>query len=374
MKTIFKTEIKLIQKKYGFFLFFIPLYQFGKGACYFFGLSIFGVMAWQFINKGDFAQSVYEQLAVIVSFLCIYFFKNEKQYALVPYITKLTISKIRNYILIKDLFSRFNFILIPLVVSIPVLSNTIENLSITYFICLWLTGLFLNFLTRIIKNLCRNRKLLFLTILGIALAYSIILVWFYRTATVFSYSNFLNNGYYIVALLAGIALLIPSYFYVIKQELYQAYDGNHLGRKTIHNFNPALFLSNIFNKILLLKYLRCRVIKKKIFPMIFSYGFMGILVFYIMLARKQMRLGMLLCIYTFAMLPFTIYLSSNYFDGLYTKPISIKSLLLSSFYIHIVITTCLFIILLIFMVEFSINNHIKIDAFYIDFFYALCSF
>jgi hypothetical protein len=348
MKTIVKTEIKSMQSKYGNALYFIPFYQLGKGVYFFFGLSAFAVIAWDGIDGEYLIQSVYEQLAVIISFLCILFFKKEKQYTVIPYITKLTVSKTRNYILIRELFSGFNFILIPLVVSIPVLSNTMENLSITYFICLWLTGLFLNLLTRIIKYFRIRHKFLFITILSIALAYSAVLALFYRNAAVFSYSDFLNNGYYIVALLAGIALLIPGCFYVIKQELYLAYDGNHWGRKTIINFNHGLFSSNIFNKILLLKYLRCRVFKKFLTQMGFSYAIGGI-VFFIALDLKPMGLGIFLSIYTSVILPFTVYLSSNYFDGLYTKPVSIKSLLFSSFYIHIVITAAIFLILLIFM-------------------------
>jgi hypothetical protein len=64
---------------------------------------------------------------------------------------------------------------------------------------------------------------------------------------------------------------------------------------------------------------------------------------------KIVGLGIFLSIYTSNMLPFTVYFSSNYFDGLYTKPISTKSLLLSAFYIHIIVTTILFLILLAFV-------------------------
>jgi len=199
--------------------------------------------------------------------------------------------------------------------------------------------------------------------LSIALVYSIILVWFYRTATVFSYSNFLDNPYYIVVLLTGIALLIPGYFYVIKQELYQAYEGNHLAHKTIRNLNPGLISSNIFNKMLLLEYLRCKLFRKFL-PQMFSYATAGIVSF-IMFDLKPLGLGIFLSIYTSVMLPFTIYLSSNYFDGLHTKPISIKSLLFSSFYIHIIITTILFLILLIFTAMYDKSNLLPLISLYL---------
>jgi hypothetical protein len=346
MKTIVKTQIKLMQSKYGNALYFVPLFQLGKSVYYFFGLSAFGMMAWQFINKGDLTQSVYEQLVIVISFLCNFIFKKEKQYALVPYITKLTVSKIRNYTLISELFSGYNFILIPLVVTVPVLSNTIENLTITYLICLWLTGLLLNIFTRIIKYFCIGNKLFFILTLCLVSVYSLVLILFFRATSVFSYFAFHDNYLYIIVLLSGIAFLIPSYFYVVKQELYQAYDGNHLSRKTIRNFNSHLISSNIFNKMLLLEYLRCKLFRKFLLPML-SYAIAGI-GFFIIFDLKLVGLGIFLSIYTSAMLPFTIYLSSNYFDGLYTKPVSIKSLLFSSFYIHIVITSILFLILLIF--------------------------
>jgi len=49
----------------------------------------------------------------------------------------------------------------------------------------------------------------------------------------------------------------------------------------------------------------------------------------------------------------TIHLSSNYLDGLHTRPISIRSLLLSAFYIHLNITTILLAFLLIFLAIFN---------------------
>jgi len=141
--------------------------------------------------------------------------------------------------------------------------------------------------------------------------------------------------------------LIPGYFYIIKQELYQVYEGNHIGSETVHYFTPNFFLSDIFSKALLLEYLRCKVFKKFLIQLV-SYAIAGI-AFFTVFDLKILGLGMFLCIYTFNMLPLTIYLSSNYFDGLYTKPVSIKSLLLSSFYIHIVTIAILFLILLIFI-------------------------
>jgi hypothetical protein len=84
----------------------------------------------------------------------------------------------------------------------------------------------------------------------------------------------------------------------------------------------------------------------------FSYAIGG-MGFFIIFDLKAVGLGIFLGIYAMSILPFTIYLSSNYFDGLYTKPVSIKSLLLSSFYIHIIITTIVFLILLIFVTVYD---------------------
>jgi hypothetical protein len=220
----------------------------------------------------------------------------------------------------------------------------------------------LNLLTRIIKYFCIKHKLFFITTLSIAFAYSIILVLFYRSATVFSYSNFLDNSYYIIVLLTGITLLIPSYFYVIKQELYQVYEENHLSHETIRNINPRLIISNIFNKMLLLEHLRCKLLRK-FSTLMLSYAIGGIVCF-VIFDLRIVGLGMFLGVYTFNMLPFTIYLSSNYFDGLYAKPISIKSLILSSFYIHLIITTILFLILLIFVTMYDKSNLLPLISLY----------
>jgi hypothetical protein len=148
-----------MQSKYGNALYFILLYQLGRSIYYFSALSACGIIAWHFIEQGYLTQSVYEQLVIFASFLCIFLFKKEKQYALVPYITKLTLSKIRNYILVRELFSGYNFILIPPVGLVLFLLNVIENSTQTYiflFIGLWLTGLLLNLLTRIIKYFASN--------------------------------------------------------------------------------------------------------------------------------------------------------------------------------------------------------------------------
>jgi len=365
MKTIIKTQMKLMQSQYGNSLYFVLLWKFGKSVFYFLGLSVWGIIAWQLINQGYLTQSIYEQLVFVISFLFIFLLKKEKQYALVPYITKLTISKIRNYILVRELFSGFNFILFPLIVPVLFLSKTIENSTITYvflFICLWLMGLLLNLLTRIIKYLCIKHKLFFIATLSIVFAYSIILVLFYRTTAVFSYSNFLDNSYYIIVLLTGIVLLIPCYFYIIKQELYQVYEENHIGRETIGNFNLRLISLNIFSKMLLLKYLRCKVFRKFLTQMFF-YTLVGI-IFFRYFNLKIVGLGIFLSIYTFNMLSFTIYLSSNYFDGLYAKPISIKSLLLSSFYIHIITTTIIFLILFVFITMYDKSNILPLISLY----------
>ena len=350
MKTIFKIQLKSLQSKYGIFLYFIPLYQLVKNLFYFSGFFAGSIMAWQLIKHGYLTQSICEQLIIIACFFCVFLFKKERQYAMIAYVTKLSFSKIRNYTITRELFSEFNFIFFPLVVPLLFLSNAIENSIITrvyLFVSLWLMGFLLNISTRIIKYFCIKYKLFLITILSVTLSYSVILVLFYRTAAVFSYSNFLENIYFIILLLTGIVLLIPGYFYVIKQELYQVYDENHIVDGTIHNFNPRLVLSNIFSIILLQEYLRCKLFRKFLIQMA-AYIIAGV-AFFKMFDLKVVGLGMFLGVYTFNMLPFTIYLSSNYFDGLATKPISTKLLLLSSFHIHIIITTILFLILLIFV-------------------------
>ncbi|MDR1880853.1 MAG: DUF5687 family protein [Tannerellaceae bacterium] len=95
-----------------------------------------------------------------------------------------------------------------------------------------------------------------------------------------------------------------------------------------------------------------------------SYAIGGIVCFLIF-DLKLVGLGIFLNVYTFIILPFTIYLSSNYFDGLYTKPISIRSLLFSSFYIHIIITTILFLMLLVFVAMYDRSTILPLLSLYV---------
>lgn len=187
--------------------------------------------------------------------------------------------------------------------------------------------------------------------LGVLLTYSVVLALFYRTTVVLSYSTVLENFYYMIVLLIGAALTTLGYFYIFKQELYRIYEGDHIRRGTVYTFHPILLSSNISMKILLLEYVRCKEFRKFLTSMCI-YIIAGIAC-YISFDLKPLALGLLLGIYTMNMLQFTISLSSDYFEGLYTKPISIKSLLVSAFYIHVIATTFIFLILLIFILIFD---------------------
>lgn len=366
MKTLAKTQIKLLQRKHGNSLCFVLLYRFLKNIFCLLGLGIWGMIAWELIEQKHLTQSIYEQLVLFVSFLCILLLKKEKQYALVPYINKLTISRIRNYILVRELFSVYNFFLFPLIAPVIFLSETIEfSISNCFFLFIYLglIGLFLNLLTRILKYFCIKYRLVFWVVLSFAITYIIILILFYRTQSAISFSDFWGNHYFIYALLFGIIFLIPGLFYIIKQELYYIYDGHHFRDATIHRLNLKLIPSTIFIKVLLLKYFRCKVFEKFL-TQIVSYALAAIAVI-LLFDLKIMGLGMLLGIYTFNILPFTIYLSSNYFDGIYTKPVSIRSLLSTSFHIHLIITTLLFLVLLIFLVFFDRQFIIPLIALYL---------
>ena len=67
MKTIAITQIKLIQSKYGNFLYFILFYQLGKDVYYFSGLFAYAIIARHGIDLGYLTQSVYEQLVTHVT-------------------------------------------------------------------------------------------------------------------------------------------------------------------------------------------------------------------------------------------------------------------------------------------------------------------
>ncbi|MDR1783565.1 MAG: hypothetical protein LBR13_04820 [Dysgonamonadaceae bacterium] len=249
MKTILKAEIKHLQREYGIYMYLIPLFQLGQEVIYLLEFMVCGIMGWFFINRGFLTQSVYEQLSIILFFMLIFLFKKEKSYVLVPFITKLPISKIGIYTLIRELFSRYNFMLWALVIPVFFLANTIEFPDISYIILsirLIIIGLLMNLLTRIIKYFCVRYKLFRVAIFGVLFINVVVLLCFYRTETVFSYSNYLGNIRFFIVLLAIIALLIPAFFYVVKQELYQAYDGNHLSRKSLRSLDYS-FLSNIFS-------------------------------------------------------------------------------------------------------------------------------
>jgi hypothetical protein len=366
VKTIIKIQLKLLKSEYGNVMYFMPLLQLGKAFYYFILYSVFGIMAWQLIEKKYLTVSAYEQLAIIMTFLFGFFLKKEKPFVWIPYITKLTVSKIRNYILMKDLLSGYNFILIPLSIAVAVLLNTVENSGAAYaflFVRLWLMGVFLNLLARIIKYLCIGCRVLLIAIITILTGYAIFLVLLYKIPTAFLFSNIIADSRHIIILIAAIALLIPFYFYVIKQEMYYMYDGNHLKQNNVRRFNTRFTSSNIFTKLLVLEYFRCGLFNKFSLA-IFSRIFGGVM-FYVYFDFKLIGLALIVSSYTFAMIPYTIYLSSNYFDGLYTKPVSIKAILSSSFYIHVFVTTVIFLIMLAFFAIYDKSYILSLVALYL---------
>jgi len=204
--------------------------------------------------------------------------------------------------------------------------------------------------TRIVKYFCIKYKSYFIATLSIVFTYFIFLV-LYRTSAIFSYSYFLDNTYIIIVLLTGSVFLTTTYFSVIKQELYRVYDGKHIGNEFTRLFYSALISNNIFNKLHILEFLRCKVFIKIFTPMIF-FIIIGMF-FYLSNNLKLFGLMIYLGAYTMHILHFTISLNSEYFDGLYTKPVSIRSLLLNAFYTHIIIITILFIPLLIYMTMYD---------------------
>ena len=358
--------MKSLEKEYGYAVYFFLFYLFATNIVKMLILVLWGVVAWKIIDMGYLSQSVYEHLVIVTIFSFYFFAKKEKQYALIPYITKLTTSKIRNYILVREFFSIFNFSVFATIAPALLLNNTIEKSVKTYIlisISLWLIGLLLNIFTRIIKYLCLKYKSCFIYTLSIIFAYFIILVLFYRNTAILSYSNFLDNITCIIILLTVNVLLFMGYSYVIRQELYHIYDGKHIRNEFSRLFYSALGSSSIISKLQILKLLRCKIFMKFLTSMIY-FIVLGI-VFYLFIDFKLLGLVFYLGAYTLNMLHFTISLNSDYFDGLFTKKVSIKSLLLNAFYTHLIITTLLFIGLLVYMIIYDKTNILPYTSIYL---------
>jgi hypothetical protein len=349
MKIIFNTERILKHRKYGNSVFRMLSYKFIKNIFAFFSLFIWGMLLCLFISMGYITQFTYEQFIIVITVLCSLFLKKENQYAIIPYLIRIPKIEIRKYILIKESISEYNFILLPLIIPL-FLINKVEwpanNASIFLFINSYLVGLFINLFIRIVKFFCNKNRLCYLTTIAIVSIYIIVLVITRHRIIEFSYLSLLCNYYSIMILFIGVFIMIPFYMYVIKQEMYQVYDSN-IRYKSIRFFELQPMLDNTFNKLFVLQLIRCKGARKFLQSILLFIT--GGLLLYLFMDFKLIGLSIYIGAYTLNMIQFTIYSNSDYFDTLYTKPISMKSLLLNAFYTHLCVTGILFVLLFIYI-------------------------
>ncbi len=338
----------LLRRQHGNSIFLLFFYKFIKNIFAFFSLFMYGMLLCLFINVGYITQFTYEQLIIVIILLCSVFLKKEKQYAIIPYLIRIPKIEIRKYVLTKELLSAYNFIIIPLIIPL-FLMNKVEwstNASILVFMNSFLVGLFINLSIRIVKFFCNKERLCYLITIAFISAYIIILVITRHKAIEFSYFSWLTNYYSIIVSLIGISFMVPFYMYIIKQESYLLYD-NDSRNESRHYFGIEPMLTNIFNKLHILQLIRSKGTRKFVSSILLCIG--GGLSLYLFVDFKLLGLSVYLGAYTLNMIQFTIYLNSDYFDALCTKPLSIKSLLLNAFNIHLCITSILFILLFIYI-------------------------
>jgi hypothetical protein len=133
---------------------------------------------------------------------------------------------------------------------------------------------------------------------------------------------------------------------VIKQEMYLLYESGDNKRKSIPFFRINQVHINIPQKLLFIQLLRTKGARQILRSILLCI--VGGLCIYRFLDFKLVGLSVYLGAYTLNMLQYTIYLNSNYFDTLATKPFSIHSLLLNAFYTHLCVSSVLFVLLFIY--------------------------
>ena len=337
-----------MRRKYRNSIFLALSYKFIKNIFVFFTLFVYGMIFCLFIKMGYITQFTYEQFIIVSALLYSLFLKKENQYAIIPYLIRIPEIKIRKYVFIKESISAYNFIILPLIIPL-LLVNKVEwsiNGSILLITNSFLVGLFINLFIRIVKFFCNKYRLCYLITMAILSMYIIMLVVTRYKVVEFSHLSWLNNYYSIIILLVGVSFMIPFYMYVIKQEMYLIYDSS-VRHKSIRFFGVQPIPNNIFNKLHILQLIRSKGTRKFLRSILFFV--IGGLLLYLFVDFKLLGLSIYLGAYTLNMLQFTIYSNSDYFDTLYTKPISINSLLLNAFYVHLFIISILFVLLFIYI-------------------------
>ena len=364
MKIIFNTEWISMHRKYGNSTFLVLTYRLIKNSFLFFALFAWGFVFSLCIETEYITSFTYEQIVIVIMLLYGLFLKKENQYAITPYLIRIPEIEIRKYIFIKESISTYNFWVLPLIIPL-LLMNGIEwsaSKFILLFINTFLVGLFLNLFVRIVKFFCNQQRLCYLITMAILSMYIIILVITRQKIVEFSYLNWLAHYYSTIGLFIGVSLIIPFYMYVIKQEMYLIYDNNRRN-ESIYLFGLQSITNNPFNKLFVLQLIRSKGAQKFLRAILLCV-IVGLLNYWFDFF-KLMGLAIYLGAYTLNMLQFTIYLHSDYFDALYTQPISIKSLLLNAFYTNVCIVSVLFLLLFIYIVIYDYSFILPAIAVYL---------
>jgi hypothetical protein len=153
------------------------------------------------------------------------------------------------------------------------------------------------------------------------------------------------------------------------------YDVNNVGNTFMSLVKSEAIENNIFGLLCRKKIIRCEKYRKLISSVLINI-IIGLLFYFIlgnnlslakMLPLDFRMVGLFLFIssYTLNMVQYTVYSSSNYFDTLHSKPISIKTLLFNSFHIHVSVTTILFVISFIYISVFDNQNVLPLISIYL---------
>jgi len=347
MELIFRIEMLLKRRIHGYSMFLMFAYECIKNIFMFLTFFIWGILLCLFIKLGYITQFTYEQLIIVIILICNLFLKKENQYAIIPYQVRIKEKEIKKYLLAKELISPYNFLLLPLVIPIFFLNKIEWSTSIVLFLVVnsFFIGFFINLFIKIIKFFCEKRKLYYIITMTVMSAYTIALIIIHNWNIELSYLGLVYSYYTAIVLFISIILIIPLYIYTIKQEIYLHYESSGIKHKSIRLLESVSFSNNIYYKLFFMQLIRCKGTRKLVRSILF-FTIAGLLL-YFFTDFKLLGLSVYLGAYTLNMVQYTLYLNSNYYDGISIKPVSINTLLLCTFNIHICISSILFVLLFI---------------------------
>lgn len=303
----------------------------------------YGMLLYLFLEVDYISNFIYEQLILIIILMYHFLNNNNKSLVRFQYVLRSNKDKFAKTQLIKEILSLKNFIILPLTYPLLIQANDIVIITqspLSLIIRLYAIGLFINLLIKIAKHLFNKNLVGYIIINILLLVYGTMLIIFYNTSINFSILNIQNEVYSFMMLILVLLVLIFYYNYSLKKERYLLYENNGIIREIpLYDLGSKVNL-NLWNNLFIFQLLRCKEMKKFVLSILINLV-VGVFLFFI-LDFKLLGLSLFIGGYTLHIIQFTIYLNSDYFEALYTRPFSIKKLLLNYFYANFITTSLLF--------------------------------